>query len=336
MPPVTNPYTITSNWPDRSKVKVVKRLVDPGVRGGSGGSHGSGSLRIDMTRPGVNDADYRVTETAVYNGKKFNLLALVFSGTYGLLPVGIGTNEYVIKRLWSPVLHNETKPTTLLPKMFNNEADINASIGTGWKWYTHSRSPYFAIARTTMETWYSSTVDEGDIDFDLTKDDKLETNPDKNGNLEIPGVGTVNVGNLSSKDPFAIPGIIIGVITTTLLGQGYTQAQIDEYFKTRVLPTRPGNKNGPRPPTSNSSKNPVISLVDYGEATVSVKTNNGYSSIPPRTPETRPFIIQRFTDTDGNPVERKFIFSYIPQTISYTPGGSEWNEIPRSTDSPLV
>ena len=344
MPPVANPNPyLTSNWPDRSKVKVTKSFNEPGIRGvGRGG----GNIRISMIRTRETDltpySTYDLTyTTGTYTtfglgDASYSLKEIVFSGRYGLMPVGIGTDEYVIKRLWSPVLYNATSPSTTLPKLFYNTSDINASLGTGWKWYLQSRSKYSAISQSTMEAWYSSTVGAGAIDFDLTKDDKLETNPDKNGNLEIPGVGTVNVGNLSSKDPFAIPGIIIGVITTTLLGQGYTQAQIDEYFKTRVLPTRPGNKNGPRPPTSNSSKNPVISLVDYGEATVSVRTNNGYSSIPPRTPETRPFIIQRFTDTDGNPVERKFIFPYTPQTISYTPGGSEWNEIPRSTDSPLV
>ena len=144
----------------------------------------------------------------------------------------------------------------------------------------------------------------------------------------------VYIGVLSTSDPYAVAASITGGIRNHLLFKGYTQAQIDEYFKTGKVPTLPGNKSITGPGASVPT--PPLKFVDYGEATVSVKTSNGYSQIPQRTLENKPYIFQRYTDSTGDLYERKFVFTHIPQTISYTPGGSEWNEVPRSTDSPLV
>lgn len=344
MPPVVNPNPyLTSNWPDKSKVIVEKRFQDPGVRGAGVGS-GGGSMRVSMivtkqqdaARYSTADINYDVNyyTTFAYKNSPYSVKELVFSGTYGLMPVGVGTDEYVIKRLWSPVLYNATSPSTTLPKLFYCTSDINASLGTGWKWYLQSRSPYSAISRATMEAWYSGSgliISAGPRD---DKDEELDTNPNKQGYIEVPGVGTIYVGALSSTNPYALTALINRGITNLLLYKGYTQAQIDEYFKTRKLPTQPGNNSITGSGTSEST--PTLSFVDYGEATVSVKTSNGYSEIPQRTLENKPYIFQRYTDGKGDLYERKFAFTHIPQTISYTPGGSEWNEIPRSTDSPLV
>jgi len=344
MPPVVNPNPyLTSNWPDKSKVKVTKSFNEPGIRNvGRSGSN----IRISMIRPRETDltpySTYDLTyTTGTYTSfglgdASYSLKEIVFSGRYGLMPVGVGTDEYVIKRLWSPVLYNATSPSTTLPKLFYNTSDINASLGTGWKWYLQSRSPYSAISRETMEAWYSGS---GLIISVGPRDDKdeepLQSSPDNKGIIEVPGIdGGIYVGALSSADPYVLTAQINRGITVSLLLKGYTQAQIDEYFKTRKLPTRPGNNSITGSGTSETT--PTLSFVDYGEATVSVKTSNGYSEIPQRTLENKPYIFQRYTDSKGDLYERKFAFTHIPQTISYTPGGSEWNEIPRSTDSPLV
>ena len=194
MPPVVNPNPyLTSNWPDKSKVIVEKRFQDPGVRGAGVGS-GGGSMRVNMVTNNV-------TTTFTLESKKYYVEELVFSGTYGLMPVGVGTNEYVIKRLWSPVLHDATSPSTTLPKVFYCTSDINASLGTGWKWYLQSRSPYSAISRATMEAWYSGSgliISAGPRD---DKDEELDTNPNKQGYIEVPGVGTIYVEHYHRLTP---------------------------------------------------------------------------------------------------------------------------------------
>jgi hypothetical protein len=329
MPPIAN------NWPDKSTVVGDVKVVydEPGV------GLSAGKLRINTSwyvKAHRNDAAYY--DYLTFNnlgGVERQVMELVFSGMYGLFPVGIRTNQYVIKRLWSIVLVGETSPAPRLPKVFRSSPDMNASWKKGWRTYDLVESPYVAATSSYMNTWRYGGLGITKLEYG-TNQDTLDTNPENNGIIEIPGIGIIFAGNLTSKDPFAVAASIQGGIMNNLLSKGYSQAQIDEYFKTGKLPTKPGNNNGPKPPASDSSNTPVISLVDYGEATVSVKTSNGYSSIPARTPETRPYILQRFTDAAGVVSEKKFIFNHIPQTISYTPGGSEWNEIPRSTDSPLV
>lgn len=349
MPPVINPNPyLTSNWPERSKVTVTFSYNEPGVRGARGAS--GGSLRIsmittretDLTPYSTYDLTY-TTETYTSFGlgdASYSIKELVFSGRYGLIPVGVGTNEYVIKRLWSPVLYNQTTPSTTLPKIFYCTSDINASLGTGWKWYLQSRSIYSAISQSTAYAWYDSNTGAetpGRLNPYGGGDgatEELSSNPNQQPFIEVPGVGTVYVGVLSTSDPFALSASIRGGITNHLLFKGYTQAQVDEYFKTGKTPTLPGNNSITGP--GKSVPTPPLKFVDYGEATVSVKTSNGYNHIPQRTLEDRPYIFQRYTDGKSNLYERKFVFTHIPQTISYTPGGTEWNEVPRSTDSPLV
>lgn len=50
----------------------------------------------------------------------------------------------------------------------------------------------------------------------------------------------------------------------------------------------------------------------------------------------KPQIRQAYTDSNGDYAEDIFIFDYIPGTVSYTIGGSVWNEIPRTYDTPVI
>ena len=329
MPPVTN------NWPPKNTVKDVKVVYDePGI------GMRAGKLRINTYYAGRDLVGKSYDEDATYltfspGGVKRQVQELVFSGMYGLFPIGVGTDEYVIKRLWSMVLAGETQPAARLPKVFRASPTMNASWDADWRTADLTDSPYSAKTLSAMTAWRTdtgiTTTTYGNGDGG---EEPLPSSPDSKGIIEIPGIGPVYVGALSSADPYALTAQINRGITVTLLLKGYTQAQIDEYFKTRKLPTLLGNKSITGSGKSDST--PALSFVDYGEATVSVKTSNGYSAIPQRVKENKPYIFQRYTDGKGDLYERKFVFPYVPQTISYTPGGSEWNEVPRSTDSPLV
>ena len=335
MPPITN------NWPQPGTVKDVKVVYDePGI------GMRAGKLRINTQySPGRDLVGTSRDEDATYltfspGGVKRQVMELVFSGMYGLFPVGVGTDEYVIKRLWSIVLVGETQPAARLPKVFRASPTMNASWDANWRTADLTDSPYLAKTSSAMNVWLSTAKGraEGDKNpyagLGPGATEELPSNPNNLGFIEVPGVGSVYVGALSNSDPYALSAQIRGGITVTLRLKGYTQAQIDEYFKTGKVPTRPGNKSITGSGKSDST--PALSFVDYGEATVSVKTSNGYSAIPQRVKENKPYIFQRYTDGKGDLYERKFVFPYVPQTISYTPGGSEWNEVPRSTDSPLV
>jgi len=50
----------------------------------------------------------------------------------------------------------------------------------------------------------------------------------------------------------------------------------------------------------------------------------------------KPHLRQAYTDASGERVEESFYFDYVPSTISYTLGGSSWNEIPRTLGEPLI
>ena len=327
MPPVTN------IWPPKNTVKDVKVVYDePGI------GMRAGKLRINTSRWVKEwrnvDAHYDYL-TFSPGGVERQVQELVFSGMYGLFPVGVGTDEYVIKRLWSIVLAGETQPAARLPKVFRASPTMNASWKAGWRTADLTDSPYSAKTLSAMTAWRTDTgITTTTYGTGDGGEEPLPSSPDSKGIIEIPGIGPVYVGALSSADPYALTAQINRGITVTLLLKGYTQAQIDEYFKTRKLPTLLGNKSITGSGKSDST--PALSFVDYGEATVSVKTSNGYSVIPQRVKENKPYIFQRYTDGKGDLYERKFVFPYVPQTISYTPGGSEWNEVPRSTDSPLV
>lgn len=50
----------------------------------------------------------------------------------------------------------------------------------------------------------------------------------------------------------------------------------------------------------------------------------------------KPHMRQAYVDSTGERVEDSFYFDYVPSTISYTLGGSSWNEIPRTFGDPLI
>lgn len=50
----------------------------------------------------------------------------------------------------------------------------------------------------------------------------------------------------------------------------------------------------------------------------------------------KPHLRQAYSNSDGERVEDAFYFDYVPSTISYTLGGSSWNEIPRTYGDPLI
>lgn len=300
-------------WPKKSDVtKVEKRFNDPGYI--------IGNPRISMVEKvgektfngaviiyGVN-----VATTFTYNNANMSVKELVFSGKYGLMPVGLGTNQYVIKRLYSVVLNNATSPSTTLPKLFYNTPDINVSLGTGWKWYLTSRSRYTAVSVDVMNAFFLGSEDK--------RMDNAAFNPDSKST------------DLTMKTGVDLTGII-NAVAATLLAAGHSQKEIDKYLGINREVKKPGNKVT----TKDENKTESVKFVDYGEPTISIKTSIGYVKVNPTSSanDNRPYMIQKYKVGEETKTN-KFYFTYIPQTISYTPGGSQWNEIPRSTDAPLA
>lgn len=98
-----------------------------------------------------------------------------------------------------------------------------------------------------------------------------------------------------------------------------------------------GSSGGSVPP-SNETVTPSISLpiqtiirIPSGARLVDTTGPGGNPAS-----SVRPSFRQAYIDGSGQNAEDIFYFDYVPSTISYTLGGSVWNEIPRTFNSPLV
>lgn len=97
--------------------------------------------------------------------------------------------------------------------------------------------------------------------------------------------------------------------------------------------------SGRKTPPSNNTVTPLDPINSFN---VKVRLPSGaqlvdtdaMSKIAPNT--IKPHLRQAFTNRSGEKTEETFYFEYVPSTISYTLGGSTWNEIPRTLDAPIV
>lgn len=299
------PGVTYTSWPAGSSANSVeKRFNEPGSI--------TGNSRINMlNNQGTGTMFYTSGNSSVGISAK----ELLFSGKYGLFRIGQTngqTNRYVVKRLWTIIRQSTNQSDANLPLVYYNTTDINASLGIGWKWYLKSRTPYNAVSADFMNTWYANSEKAQEV---------IVSKPLIALNLPI----DTNTG----VDFIAITNALVA----TLLAAGHSQKEIDRYLGTNKEVKQPGNKVT----AADENKTEPGKFVDYGEPTISIKTSIGYVKINPTSSanDNRPYMIQEYKVGEETKTN-KFYFTYIPQTISYTPGGSQWNEIPRSTDAPLA
>jgi|GEM_PF-2303016 len=169
------------------------------------------------------------------------------------------------------------------------------------------------------------------------------------------------ISSLESSDfssSYALHGAIAslkGKAEEALKNAGYTDAYIRWYFDPSQSITgesvkrQSGNASSPSGSRQTGPSNsPARDAIAPTPATrkVTIKAPFGYSAPPDKAPDLRPQIIQTYTEyvTDttvsgGKRSESRqdiFYFPYVPNTISYSGLGSEWVDIDRQGNYPLV
>lgn len=149
------------------------------------------------------------------------------------------------------------------------------------------------------------------------------------------------------------------VIARRILDErGYSASNIDWFFNPRNNPgilkiTSPAGSSSPSRNIGNGSgsgggvSRPNTFVAPTPAVTrVVVRAPFGYSRPPDRAPDQRPQIIQNYTDyirdasysggyreVNGQDI---FVFPYVPNNISYSGLGSQWTEIERQGNYPIV
>jgi len=142
-----------------------------------------------------------------------------------------------------------------------------------------------------------------------------------------------------------------------LRAKGYSDAMIAWYFNpstnfptSQVFTGPSGNNTGTNsggsggggqssPPRTQIAPTPAVTRV-------TIRAPFGYAAPPEKAPDVRPQLVQNYTDYErDNGVEsgyraRKkqsvFYFPYVPSQVQYSGLGSEWVEIPRQGNFPIV
>jgi hypothetical protein len=153
-------------------------------------------------------------------------------------------------------------------------------------------------------------------------------------------------GNADPRNNSDIPGLVTKILTE----RGYTADAIRQFLN----PTNTGGGGGVTssgvPTTGNGNptgQNPTPNVAPTPAITkVIVRAPYGYSTPPAKAPDTRPQIVQNYVDFIKDPSttsgykeragQEIFHFPYAPNNVSYSGLGSEWTNIDRQGNYPLV
>jgi len=237
--------------------------------------------------------------------------------------------------------------------------EVKTSAAAG-AWVAQNRNDKPTVASGSSTAVYTVALD---------RLDRLSANL---GNLrtEMQAILNQDAGYRSARDHATRFGSvnvnqdISGTVEKVLLARGYNAADIAWFINPTNTPSGftsavtagggTGGTNGSRtggvPTTGNGNptgQRPTPDVAPTPAVTkVVVRAPYGYSTPPDKAPDTRPQIVQNYVDyikdssTKSGYKERAgqeiFHFPYVPNNVSYSGLGSEWTNIDRQGNYPLV
>lgn len=188
----------------------------------------------------------------------------------------------------------------------------------------------------------------------ITQLTDLRRQMDRIAKDEVRGIQSLESSSFSSS--YAMQGAVASLkakATEKLKSQGYTDAQIAWFFDpsqgnpTSILTKPQSGSNGSRSTVPNTAT-PSRDTIAPTPATrkVTIRTPFGYAPPPTKARDQRPQIIQSYSAYVKDPtnasgkrrVNKKdiFYFPFVPNSITYAGLGSEWVEIDRQGNYPIV
>lgn len=147
------------------------------------------------------------------------------------------------------------------------------------------------------------------------------------------------------------PYVFLGAVNEQLREKGFSEADI-ELIITQALRVVgvgvPGTSSSIGGGSTGSSRGlsqpsntpetprdfPIVQTITRLPSGASLVDDQSMKRMPQSS--IRPQIRQAYINNIGEREEEAFYFDYVPTTISYTLGGTTWNEIPRTLDAPLI
>lgn len=303
--------------------------------------------------------------------KKVSIARLWATGRWGLV-YNKDTKMYSAVKLFRVDLaQSQDELEQRMPRMFWNNFSIRpypVDSDIGWTVLTQSRSPYVTKTSTEFNEWLQQMRQRAaEIDSGQEANENVHNAPysiielalaeEEARRVENPQFTTTYFDvKLSDFLTIQLPRSITAANFTSQLIAALNKAGIPgdiiwkeiESFQNLAIRAIMGggnNINGGSTASTNRLIPPnnetVIPYVSQPLQVV-VRVPSGGSLVDTTGPggnpsnSVRPSFRQAYINSDGTREEESFYFDYVPSTISYTLGGSQWNEIPRSLGVPIV
>jgi len=301
-----------------------------------------------------------------------SLAKLWSTGLWGLV-YNDATKVYsAVKLFRADLATSQDSLESSVPYMFCNKWDgkytppYNITTGFRFLFITNKRSPYKYKTSAQMQDWIKERRKDTTPGFDLTQTgiDRFGSGPSITTSTSTNHFYDLKVNDyLTLRMPFSShpffnanwPQRFASAVIDALkekgissddirqFGQEYIQAAIRAINgspgsgSTNIAGGSSGSSRGIIPP-SNIPETPVnLPPIEFSTRLPSGGRLVNIEAMSKRDPSTiKPQIRQAFINNVGETEEESFYFDYIPATVSYTLGGSTWNEIPRTLDSPLM